>query len=131
MPQISRFPLHKDVYYQIRDDLVWILSALHSEKEVKSFYYDFFTKTERIMLAKRLAVAIMLTRDFSYRDIRYILHVSTATISRVADWLDGSGEGVKHAINKLTRQERMRNFLEDVDKFLEKNIFRPHKHPLS
>ncbi len=129
MTQVSRFPIHKDVYYEIRDDFLWILSALHSEEEVKSFYYDFFTKTERLMLSKRLAVAIMLTENFSYRDIRFILHVSTSTVSRVADWLDHGGEGVRHAIHKLTKREQMKTFLEKADKFLEKNIFNPHKYP--
>jgi len=95
MTQISRNPVHKDVYYSIRDDLVWVFSELHSQEDTKVFFYEFFTKTERIMLAKRLAVAMMLHRGFIYRDIRDILHVSTSTITGIATRLDQGGIGLK------------------------------------
>lgn len=81
------------------------------------------------MLAKRLAVAIMLTENFSYRDIQQILHVSTATISRIANWLDQSGVGVKQAIAKIKKEEKFNEFLTKVNRFLEKRIFHPDKHP--
>jgi TrpR-related protein YerC/YecD len=130
MAQVSRNPIHKDVHYQIRDDFVWILSALRSIDEAKSFYYDFFTKTERMMFAKRLAVAMMLEKELTYQDIRSLLHVSTSTISRVSGWLDRSGTGVKQALDKLIREERMTQFWEKVDRLLEEQVFQPYKHPV-
>jgi TrpR-related protein YerC/YecD len=120
MPQISRNPVHKDVYYSIRDDFIWILSALRSQEETKAFFYDFFTKTERIMFAKRLAVAMMIYKGFQYEDIRFILHVSTATISRVADWLDRSGEGVRKVLDKLITEEHTQAFWDKINHTLDR-----------
>lgn len=120
MTQISKNPIDKDVYYSIRDDFLWIMASLHSTGEVKTFFYDFFTKTERIMLSKRLAVAMMIHKGFQYDDIRFILHVSTATISRVADWLDRGGEGVRKALDKLIAEERAEVFWKKINNALDK-----------
>ena len=120
MTQISRNPVHKDVYYSIRDDLVWVFSELHSQEDTKVFFYEFFTKTERIMLAKRLAVAMMLHRGFIYRDIRDILHVSTSTITGIATRLDQGGIGLKKIFDKLAREERMEVFWTKVNRALDR-----------
>jgi len=119
MTQLSKNPVHKDVYYSIRDDFIWILSALRSQDETKAFVYDFFTKTERVMLAKRLAIAMMLHRSHSYEDIKFILHVSTSTINRVANWLDSGGVGVTRVLDKLIREEKMEVFWNKVNRSLD------------
>ncbi len=119
MPQISRNPVHKDVFYNIRDDFLWIIGDLHSTEDVKTFFYDFFTKTERIMLAKRLAVAAMVHEGYNYRDIRDVLHVSTSTIQRVADVLDGGGLGIIRAIDRLTKEERLKAFWDKVNRAID------------
>ena len=62
MPHVSRRPVEKDVYFQIVDGFYWLLTDLKSEPEMKVFLNDFFTKTERIMLAKRLAIALMVMK---------------------------------------------------------------------
>lgn len=120
MTQISRRPVEKDVYYSIRDDFLWILAALRTTDEVKAFFYDFFTKTERVMLTKRLAIALMIHEGYRYEDIRFILHVSTSTINRVANWLDTGGEGVKKVLDKLIQEEKMKAFWDKINKALDK-----------
>ncbi|MBI3577047.1 hypothetical protein HY086_03355 [Candidatus Gottesmanbacteria bacterium] len=128
MPQVSKNPIQKDVFYQIRDDFLWVFSALRSTEEVKSFFYDFFTKTEQVMFAKRFAVALMLDKGFDYRDIRQILHVSTGTIAYMTNWLEQGGIGLKTAIRKLNREERMEEFWRKVNKLIERTIVNPGKY---
>ncbi len=125
MVQVSKNPIHKDVFFEIRDDFVWTMGALRSPSETKAFFYDFFTKTERIVLAKRLAIALLLYKKYEWRDIQYLLHVSTSTISRVANWLDREGSGVKPILDKLIREERIANFLHKADRFIETHIAKP------
>ena len=124
MVQLSRNPVHKDVFYQIRDDLIWVFSELRSQEDTKIFFYEFFTKTERIMLAKRLGIAMMLHRGFIYSDIREILHVSTSTITGVASQLDQGGIGIKKIIDKLAREERMEIFWSKINRALDRILFR-------
>lgn len=119
MTQLSKRPVDKDVYYSIRDDFLWVLQAIRNLQDVKAFYYDFFTKTERVMFAKRLAVAMMLHQKFSYDEIVYILHVSTSTINRVSEWLDKGGEGTKKLLEKRIRSEDMEVFWKKIEKTLQ------------
>ena len=119
MTQLSRNPVHKDVYYSIRDDFIWILSALRTQEETKAFFYDFFTKTERVMFAKRLAIAMMLHKTYTYEEIKFILHVSTSTINRVANWLDVGGDGVKHVLDKMIKEEKMEAFWSKINRSLD------------
>ena len=125
MVQISKNPIHKDVFYEIRDDFLWIMGSLATPDEVKSFFYDFFTKTERVMFAKRLAIALMIYRNYNYRDICQILHVSTSTITRIANWMDQGGAGVKYALDKLAKEERMQAFWNKVNRFIEEHVVHP------
>ena len=119
MTQISKRPVDKDVYYSIRDDFLWVLQSIRNPQDVKAFYYDFFTKTERLMFAKRLAVAMMLYQNFSYDEIVYILHVSTSTINRVSEWLDKGGEGTKKLLKKRIQSEEMEVFWKKIEKTLQ------------
>lgn len=125
MPQISRNPVHKDIFFEIRDDFLWALAEVKSPAEVKAFFYDFFTRTERIMFAKRLAVALMLHKGYRYDDVRFILHVSTSTITRIANWLDQGGDGVKRILDKLIKEEKMELFWNKVNRFIDKHIINP------
>lgn len=125
MPQVSKNPIHKDVFFEIRDDFLWVLAQLKSTTEVKEFFYDFFTKTERIMLAKRLAVAMMIYKNYRYDDIRSVLHVSTSTITRVSNWLDRGGDGVKRVLEKLVHEERMQVFWDKVNRFIDQHVVHP------
>lgn len=126
MTQLSKNPVHKDVYYSIRDDFLWVLSALRGQEETKAFFYDFFTKTERVMLTKRLAIAMMLHENYSYDQICFILHVSTSTINRVMQWLDKGGSGVTIILDKLIKEEKMKKFWSKIDRALE-HFSRFHK----
>lgn len=119
MPQVSRYPLAKDVYFEILDELFWLLTEIKNKEEMKTFLYDFFTKTERIMLAKRLAVALMLTQGYSYSTIKELLKVSTGTVSRTSLWLEKGGEGLKKGLAKLAKKEEMEKFWRNLNRFLE------------
>lgn len=69
------------------------------------FLKQFFTQSEQIMFAKRLAVIAMLTTGTSYYEISRSLKVSTSTVSRFDDAI-GNGafsEVVKYVQNKKHR----------------------------
>lgn len=125
MTQLSRNPIHKDVFFEIRDDFILLLSQLRGQAETKLFFYDFFTKTERVMFAKRLAVALMIRKGFQYKDIQYILHVSSATISKMINWMDQGGDGLKKALDKLIREEHMEAFWRKINSFIKHNVTHP------
>ena len=116
MPHVSKKPLEKDVYHQISENLNWLLTDIRSKELMKLFLYDFFTKTERIMLAKRLALVLLIHQNYDVEIITKVLHVSTATVYRMREWVDRGGRGLKTALNKLVHREQMQGFLRKIEK---------------
>jgi uncharacterized protein YerC len=89
-----------------------------SKGEVEDFFNDLLTPTERIVLAKRLAIAILLAKGYGYAAIRKTLHVSPPTIATVSIALRYKGEGYRRVVNKLLKEETIKDFLlEVVDSF--------------
>lgn len=119
MAQVSRLPLEKDVEEQITKEFWWIITNLQDEKDVKKFLGDLLTKTERIMLIKRLAVALLLVKGYSYGQIRAVLKVSPTTTNQMQRWLEKGGEGYKLVIERLLKKEKMELFFKKLNNFLD------------
>jgi len=101
MPQVSRVPVPRATEKKIRRAFVKALVGIDSEREMASYVFDLFTPTERVMLAKRLAIAALLIEGLSYREIAERLKVSTSTIGRVNLWLQTAGDGYRLAIRRI------------------------------
>lgn len=82
MPHVSSRKLNKKIYQKIGDEFVGFVLELKSSTETKSFLTNLLTKTERIMLAKRLAVIGMLLKGYSFEAIQQTLQVSPATVDK-------------------------------------------------
>jgi len=89
--QTSSKKLNPKVKKQVLDQLSTLLSDLRSPDEATAWMNDFMTDTERLVFAKRLAVAQMLWEQKSYQEIKDRLKVSSATISSVSDTIDKKG----------------------------------------
>lgn len=114
MTQVSKHPLSKAIYERIFEIFIKSIVSIKDKKEAEDFLNDFLTPTERIMLAKRLAIAVLLTKDYDYNQIHKLLHVSTATIGGVNILLKYTGEGYKKVIDKLLKEETIKNLLLSV-----------------
>lgn len=84
---------------EIEELLVQIISDLKGAAEAKILLSDLLTETERVAVAKRLAIALSLTNGKSYEEIKQSLKVSSATIAKVQESLDS--DGMKLAIEKI------------------------------
>ena len=129
MTHVSKNPVDKNTYFQILEGFIWLLSDLKSESDMKLFLNDFLTKTERIMLAKRLALALMITKGYETKIITQILHVSTGTVYRMREWVDRGGSGLTLALKRLIIQEKLASFWKKVDNFIEDNFMKMRMFP--
>src|SRR3989344_2783004 len=102
MPQVSKYPVSKDVYEQIFDILLGALAGLQTRKQVSNFIADFLTPTEAIMFSKRLAIGVLLAKKYDYRDISKILRVSTTTVGSVS-LLYNHRPNFKKTVDEITR----------------------------
>ena len=76
MTQVSKYPISKDVADRIFEVFVKTLLKIKTYKEAESFTYDLFSPVEKIMLAKRIAIAFLLMKGYQYREISRLLRVS-------------------------------------------------------
>jgi TrpR-related protein YerC/YecD len=106
MPKISKNKLDKAAHEFISNNLIDTLTELDDKKEIASFMDSLFTQTERLMLAKRLAIAALLERGLSYTKISKLLKVSSVTIGFVRNSIMKNNNPytslVKRIASKLT-----------------------------
>src|SRR3990167_9033795 len=82
MPHISKKGVKRKTFLRISNDLVVMIAGLHSKREAKLLLNEILTPTERIMLAKRIAIIFMLKKNYSFETIWRTLKVSPSTVAR-------------------------------------------------
>ena len=119
MTQVSRYPISTKVADRIFEVFLKTLVEIKSNKEADEFISDLLTPTEKIMLAKRLAIAFLLEKGYDYRTIQKIIRVSAPTITSVNTARKYGSEGYKKLVAKIIREEKLINFFEGtVEKLL-------------
>lgn len=94
------------------------IADLQTANNVSEFFRELLTPTEQIMLAKRLGIAILLMKKYSYEEIVDLMKVSPVTIGIVSRWMKTKGTAFKKAINKIILQERHEQFWDNLEQFL-------------
>ena len=85
------------------DELVEAVARLRDPEVVAAFLRDLCTSTELDAMGQRLQVARLVDDGMSYQEISRRTGASTATITRVAQWLH-HGEGGYRAVLKKGRR---------------------------
>lgn len=114
MAQISKYPVHKDVERRMFEVFKHAISHLHTTEEIEDFLKDFLSPVEKIMLAKRLSIAVLLAKGYTYPSIGNILRVAPNTIAGVSVGLKYSGRGYKKMVEKILRDEKIDSFWEGI-----------------
>jgi uncharacterized protein YerC len=120
MAQVSKYPIHKSVEKRIFEIFRATISHLQSPEDIEEFLHDFLSPVEKIMLAKRLAIAILLAKGYSYPSIRNILRVNPTTIATVSLSLKYSGKGYKKMVEKILSDEKKDKFWQKIEDVLAK-----------
>ena len=119
MTQVSKYPISKKVADRIFEVFLKTIVEIKNNKEADEFISDLLTPTEKIMLAKRLAIAFLLEKGYDYRTIQKIIRVSAPTITSVNTARKYGSEGYKKLIAKIIREEKLISFFEEtVEKLL-------------
>lgn len=118
MTKVSKYPLKNEVSERMYDVFWKIISDLKTPQEVKEFFKELLTPTEQIMLAKRLAISILLLKNYSYEEIIDLLKVSPVTIGSIARWLRVEGKAFQKAIEKIKKEEKQEEFWNNLEQFI-------------
>ncbi len=83
------------------DSLLSALVALTSIDEAAAFFRDLCTHKEVTEMARRWAIVRLLDEGHSYREIADETGVSTATVTRVSQWLHHGMGGYELMLARL------------------------------
>lgn len=122
MPQVSKRLVNPKTQEKIFSLFISGIIKCNNREITLSLVEDLLTQTERIMLAKRFSIAYMLLAGYDYRSISHILKVSTTTIGLVASWLKVRGNGFRKIIEKIKKDESLREILNEIQDLIEELI---------
>ncbi|MCL5438982.1 MAG: trp operon repressor [Patescibacteria group bacterium] len=118
MTQVSKYPIHKDVEKRIDEIFKKSISYLKTSEDIEDFLHDFLSPVEKIMLGKRLSIAVLLSKGYNYGQIGRILRVTPPTIASVSIALKYSGKGYKKIVDRISNADRREQFWQKIDDIL-------------
>jgi TrpR-related protein YerC/YecD len=88
------------------DALADAILLLRTRDEVRRFLRDLCTLPELEALSHRWQTALLLERGMPYLEIAERVPTSTATVTRVAQWLRHGAGGYRVALDRLAQKPR-------------------------
>ena len=122
MTKVSKYLMSEDVEKRMYEVFWKTVADLKSPAFAEEFFNELLTPTEKIMLAKRLAISILLIKKYTYSEIVDIIKVSPVTIGSIARWLNTGGKAFRNVIAKILKQEKQDEFWDNLEQFLSELI---------
>jgi uncharacterized protein YerC len=117
MPQISKRYVKPAVKEKIDNLFIECIAECKNQKEAANFISVLLTKTEKTVIAKRVAIALMLTKGYTATEIDEKLKVSQATVYTVKYWLEEKGNEINTILTNIAkRDERQRLDNQDLQR---------------
>lgn len=119
MSQVSKRWISKEIEDHIFEIFWQSLASCSTKETVASFLEDLLTPTEKIMLAKRVSIALLLLKGYDYKSINDTLKVSNPTIWSVNLWLKTKGQGYRRILERIIRSEKTQKVWQEIGKQIE------------
>ncbi|OGI59525.1 hypothetical protein A2814_03280 [Candidatus Nomurabacteria bacterium RIFCSPHIGHO2_01_FULL_38_19] len=110
MPHVSRKKLSSKLSGKLLNKLLAVLGRAQNKKYLSMVINELFTYTEKIMLAKRLAIILMLANNIPQHRVVKILKVSPSTVAKASVRI---GIGKYKNILEVSKKEKM-----DIEKLV-------------
>jgi uncharacterized protein YerC len=110
MPHVSKIRLSKETEEELIRALNLVFARIGSGDEMFAFSNALLTDTEKLMLAKRLAIIVLLDQNLADAQISESLHVTRITVSKMRYFYEARGEGFRIALKKLEEQKQLKSF---------------------
>lgn len=122
MSQLSKLPLRRDLEEQMFDLFTSTIVSLKEKEEIEDFLSDLLSPIEKMMLAKRLAIALMLEKEYTYPMIGKTLRVTPTTIASVSMQLRYAGKGYKKIVERILADDRYDEFWSTIEDVVESTV---------
>ena len=118
MGRISRRRINPDVEERIFTVFWQTLAELKTPDQIQIFLQSLLSFTEQTMLAKRLAIAVLLRRGHNYERIDNALKVSKSTILSIHRQIMIGTSGYKLAIDKILNKRQTDQLWDIVEELI-------------
>lgn len=126
MPKVSKFNIDQDLETEILKQFWYFISKANNSLFVEKFYSDFLTNTEKLMLAKRFATAILISSGKTPSVIHESIHVTYSTIGSVSSWLRNANPETKKFFENIIKEKQFEKISDKVDELLDKMPLAPY-----
>lgn len=113
MTRISRYYLNEELLNKLFNLFFTVVGKKDDIDEFKETVIDLLSPTERIMIAKRVAIIYLLLKKIDHMTISDTLKVSPSTVAKFHLIMEKS-QGIVPTFKKLIRNEKFKEFLEDI-----------------
>jgi uncharacterized protein YerC len=121
MSHVSRNELDSKTKYQIINTFELVLGKMDKD-EANTFFYSILSDTERVMVAKRLAIALLLKEGIDESAIARALNVTRETVDRINLVLLKRPQGYGLAIKKINEDKMMQELKKTLVKLASYSI---------
>ncbi len=112
--RISKRKLDEEILLKIYRLFFEVISRFDTEESFFQIFDDILYPTEKIMIAKRVAIIYLLLKGIEQDAIAQSLKVSTATVSRYAALFYEKDQKIVTLLKSMITKEKALNFLEDT-----------------
>ena len=116
MPHVSKKKLKKKVFIKIGEQLSNTIIHANSPRELRWIFKELITPTERVMLAKRLAIILMIDKGYSFNTIQRTLKVTPQTLVRF--WKITKQNSHKLVIKEISSGKTKSGFWQELEELI-------------
>lgn len=118
MGRISKRKIDSEVEERIFEIFWGYLAHLRNPQDIHEFLVSLLSYTEQVMLAKRLAIAVLISRGVTYEYIDETLKVSPSTVGTVHKQILIGAQGYIKAIKRIQSQETLEGIWNSLEEIL-------------
>lgn len=118
MGRVSKRRIDPEIEERIFEIFWDYLAALRDPKDIHEFLISLLSFTEQVMIAKRLAIAVLLARGYNYEEIDQTLKVSKSTVGTVHKQILIGAPGYKKAVEHILRREKLESLWNSLDEIM-------------
>lgn len=126
MSQISKRLLPKSIKERLFKNLWESFASLKNPREASIFLEDFFSPTEKVMFAKRIAIAILIKKGHNFRSVSSFLKVSTTTVNNIYKLLNLSSKSYNLLLDKYNKRQTTKELFQELERYFYR--LNPGKH---
>lgn len=126
MARVSRIKIDKNLEIEIFNQFWRSLANINSSLKSSDFFSDLLSETEKLMLAKRFATAVLIYRSKTATEIHDSLHVSYSTIGSVSAWVKNGKPKTLDILKTISNEKGWGAVIDKMESVLDS--FKPRRH---